>query len=105
MVALRLGNGKAGVLDEQARLGKYITTQEDEALSLLVEGVVGPLLAAENLRCFVSTTSGASKLKCTFAEVKVNADNNLFHKILWNKALLRIRSTHPAVVIPNPCTF
>ena len=45
MVALRLGNGKASVLGEQVRLGKYITTQEDEAPSLLVEGVVGPLLA------------------------------------------------------------
>jgi len=40
-----LGNGKASVLDEQARLAKYITTQEDETPSLLVEDVMGPLLA------------------------------------------------------------
>ena len=37
-----LGNGKANVLDEQARLTEYMMTQEDEAPSLSVEDVVGP---------------------------------------------------------------
>ena len=33
-VGMLLCNGKASVLDEQARLAKYITTQEDEGPSL-----------------------------------------------------------------------
>jgi len=37
---MRLGNGKASVLDEQVRPAMYITTQEDEAPSLLI-GVWG----------------------------------------------------------------
>jgi len=41
-VARPLGNGKANVLDEQARLTEYMMTQEDEAPSLSVEDVVGP---------------------------------------------------------------
>jgi len=45
MVRMPLGNGKASVLDEQAWLAKYITTQEDEAPSLSVKDVMGPLLA------------------------------------------------------------
>jgi len=42
-----LGDGKASVLDEQARLAMYIMTQEDEAPSLSVDDVVGPLLAQQ----------------------------------------------------------
>jgi len=41
-VGMPLGNGKASVLEEQARLTKYIMTQEDEAPSRSVEDVVGP---------------------------------------------------------------
>ena len=40
-----LGNAKASVLDVQAWLAKYITTQEDEAPLLSVKDVLGPLLA------------------------------------------------------------
>jgi len=36
-----LGNGKASILDEQTRLGKYTTTQEDGAPLLSVEDVLG----------------------------------------------------------------
>ena len=99
--------GRASVLDGQVRLGKYITTQEDEAPSLLVEGVVGPLLAQrQNIQRQKSRVLCLYHigLKYAFAEVKVNADNNLFDKILWDNALLRIRSTHPAVAIPSPCS-
>jgi len=45
MVGTPLGNEKASILDEQGRLAKYITTQEDEAPSLSVEDVMGSLLA------------------------------------------------------------
>jgi len=41
-VGMPLGNGN---LDEEARLAKYITTQEDEAPSLSFGDVLGPLLA------------------------------------------------------------
>ena len=89
-MGMRLGNGKASGLDEQVQLGKHITTQEDEAPSLLVERVVGPLLAQrQNIQR--QKTSGALSPphrvpQNTFAEVKVNADNNLFDKILWDNA-------------------
>ena len=39
-VGMPLGDGKASVIDEQARLAKHITTQEDEAPSLSVEDVL-----------------------------------------------------------------
>jgi len=44
-VGMPLDNGKASVIDEQARVSKHITTQEDEAPSLSVEDVLGSLLA------------------------------------------------------------
>jgi len=44
-VGMPLGDGKASVLDKQARLVEHITTQEDEAPSLSVEDVLGSLLA------------------------------------------------------------
>ena len=45
MRRMPLGNEEASILDEKARLAKYITSQEDEAPSLSVEGVPGSLLA------------------------------------------------------------
>jgi len=40
-VGMPLGNGKASVLDEQTRLGKYTMIQEDGAPLLSVEDVLG----------------------------------------------------------------
>jgi len=59
-VGMPLGDGKASVLDEQARLAKYITTHEDETPSLSVEGVVGSLLAQRQNTNPVKTSDALS---------------------------------------------
>jgi len=46
-----LDNGKASILDEQTRLGKYTMIQGDGAPLLSVEDAI----ASKNFGCFVST--------------------------------------------------
>jgi len=66
-----LGNGKASVLDQQARRAKYITTQEDEAPSLSVEDRTKRdsdgcgFKVIKDLGCFVSTCIEV-KLECAY---------------------------------------
>jgi len=56
-VTMPLCNGKVYVLDEQARLAKYITTRDAEAPSLSVEDVMGAeqnaIQVGKTLGCFV----------------------------------------------------
>ena len=104
-VVMLLGNGKASVLDEQAQLATYITTQEDEARSRSVEKVVGSLLSQKpRTLCLHMWWFKIEAMLMSLWRSEGEYKQQLFDKISRDNALLRIGSTYPAMVIPSPCS-